>query len=227
MEEVRAERCRDFGDPCALALACRVLADEQVAVLPTDTLYGFSVLGSSATGVERLRQLKGISHRRGFVALVDGARALAPYLGGGQDPRGVEFLSRVWPAPLTAVVRVRSPLPWAEPVESGWTGAFRMPAHPRLCQLLHRIGAPLLSTSVNRSGADPHRMLDAILLEFGGESGVWMFRDRGLERSASGSGSTVADFTTWPPRVLRAGRFDLEAALAAGTPAPEGRARRS
>jgi L-threonylcarbamoyladenylate synthase len=228
VEEVREERCRDFGDPGALALASRVLAEQQVAVLPTDTLYGFSVLGSSASGVERLLELKGVPRRRGFVALVAGVEALVPYLDAGQDLRGLDFLRRVWPAPLTAVMRVRAPVPWAEPVESGWTGAFRMPAHSRLCQLLQRVGTPFLSTSVNRTGAAPLLTLDAIRLEFGGEPDVWMFRDRGLESATAASASTLADFTTWPPRVLRAGRFDLEAALATSqAPRPEGRARRS
>jgi hypothetical protein len=45
-----------------------------------------------------------------------------------------------------------------------------------------------------------------------------MFRDSRLERAATDHSavpaSTVADFGTWPPRVLRRGAFDLEAALA-------------
>jgi len=224
---VAGSRCWDFGDPCALDLACRVLAAHQVAVLPTDTLYGFSVPGISAAGVRRLMQLKGIPGRRGFVCLVGRVEDVEPYLAPDQDPRGLDFLRRAWPAPLTAVLRVRAPLPWAEPVESRWTAAFRVPAHPRLRALLDRIATPLVSTSVNRSGCEPLRTLEAIGREFGREPDVWMFGDRGLESRRQQPGSTVADFTTWPPRVLRPGAIALEGAADALDAGPTSGSERS
>jgi L-threonylcarbamoyladenylate synthase len=149
------------------------------------------------------------------VALAGRVEAIEGYLAPDQDGRALEFLRRVWPAPFTAVLRVRQALPWAEKLESNWTAAFRVPAHPRLRLLLARLGTPLLSTSVNRTGQEPLRSLEAIARAFGGAPDVWMFRDRGLEARPS-LGSTLADCSLWPPRLLRPGRVALEALLAAG-----------
>lgn len=211
---MRRGRRFDFGDPCALRVAVRQLEAGNVAVLPTETLYGFSVPAASEAGLRRVMQLKRISHRRAFVALVHDVDALEPHLVADSE-RVFELLRRVWPAPLTAVVRVRSPLAWGKRLESGWSAAFRVPAHPRLRLLLVRLARPLLSTSVNRTGESPFVTLDAIGRVYAREPDVWMFRDRGLENVGTGAGSTVADFTVWPPRVLRPGRFDLERVLGA------------
>jgi tRNA threonylcarbamoyl adenosine modification protein (Sua5/YciO/YrdC/YwlC family) len=190
-----------------------VLARGHVAVLPTETLYGLSASAESAAAVSRIMQLKCIDEQRGFVALVESAAALRMYLAAGVEPRILGFLRNAWPAPLTAVVRVREPVAWGKQLDSGWSAAFRVPAHARLRALLARLRRPLLSTSVNRTGQPPLTTLEEIARVFGQEPDVWMFRDRGLEARHAAAGSTVADFTTWPPRVLRSGGFELEAAL--------------
>jgi L-threonylcarbamoyladenylate synthase len=203
----------DFGAPGALALACRLLAAGEALVLPTETLYGFSALANAAAARGRIEAWKGIAARRGFLALVPSLDAVWPFLAETQDRRAVHFLRAVWPAPLTAVLRVREALPWGEALESGATAAFRVPAHARLRALLEKVGAPVVSTSVNRTGEPALRRQADIARGFAGVADLWCFRDRGLEMRQAGPGSTIADCTGWPPRLLRPGLFDLEASL--------------
>ncbi len=209
----------DFGAPCGLDLACRLLRAGEVLILPTETLYGFSALGLEPA-LRRIQALKARPPQRGFLALLERFECLAAFVHPAADARALALLRRVWPAPLTAVLPVREALPWGEALESGPTAAFRVPAHPRLRRLLAKLGAPLVSTSVNKSGAEPLRSAAAIAGVFGSEDDLWLFRDRGLEKCAEALGSTVADMTVWPPQVLRRGRFDVAAALS-GSPGEE------
>lgn len=207
----------DFGDPGAPYLARRLLRDGGVAVLPTETLYGFSVLASDEAARRRILALKRSPPGRAFLGLAASAEAVELHVDTIRFGDPVRFLRRVWPAPLTAVLPVERALPWGEPLESGGTAAFRVPAHPRLLLLLRELGQILLSTSVNRRGQKPLLRIAEISAAFGREPDVWLFRDRRLERAAAHTSampaSTVADFSTWPPQVLRPGAFDLEAAL--------------
>ncbi len=205
----------DFGDPGALCLARRLVLAEKAVVLPTETLYGFSALASSGKARKQIEEWKGIEAPRSFLALVANFESIVPFLNPGQDRRILGFLRQAWPGPLTAVLQVERAQPWGETVESGSTAAFRIPAHPRLRQLLAAIGAPVVSTSVNRSGSPPLQHEDEIRAQFGAADDLWFFRDRGVETRAPGRGSSVVDFRNWPPRLLRPGAFDLNAALAA------------
>lgn len=203
----------DFGAPGALALACRLLGAGEALILPTETLYGFSALGTDVAARRRIEAWKGITSPRGFLALVPSFAAVSPFLASTQDRRALHFLRTVWPAPLTAVLRVREALPWGEALESQHTAAFRVPAHARLRALLEKVGAPVLSTSVNRTGTPALQRQTDIAPAFATVADLWFFRDRGLETRAAGPGSTIADCTVWPPRLLRPGLFDLEASL--------------
>ena len=208
----------DFGDPAAPYVARRILAAGEVAVLPTESLYGLSVLADSEVGRQRLLELKRSASKRPFVGLAATLEVVEAVVDAQACPGSLAFLRRVWPAPLSAVLPLRRALPWGEPLESGGTAAFRVPAHARLRDLLAALGRIVLSTSVNVSGEPPLRTMASIHEAFGADD-VWMFRDARLERQATNpllpEPSTLVDCTVWPPRVLRAGAFALDAALAA------------
>jgi L-threonylcarbamoyladenylate synthase len=199
----------------------RLLRQGAVVALPTETLYGFSCLAHSEIGIRRIMQLKGISQRRGFVALAGGIEIVGRYLAREQEPRAVDFLRRIWPAPLSAVLRVRAPLPWGESQGTAHTAAFRVPAHTELLQLLQELGEPLVSTSLNRTGQAPLVRPEEILQEFGESLDLLILDDSDPERFAAHQekdlhvASSLADCTQWPPRSLRQGEFDLLAAVRA------------
>jgi L-threonylcarbamoyladenylate synthase len=214
-------RVLSWREPGAVQEIVRLLRQGSIVGLPTETLYGFSCLAHSEVGIRRVMQLKGITQRRGFVALAASADHVESFVSPAQERCALEFLRRVWPAPLTAVLRVRAALPWGESQAGVHTAAFRVPRQPELMALLRLLDEPLLSTSLNRTGAQPLSRPEEILQEFGAALDLLILTDDDAESSVRPAqkmaplASSLGDFTVWPPRSLRAGEFDLQAALQA------------
>lgn len=177
-------------------------------VLPTETLYGLSGRAADAASVERLVTAKRRSRNRSFVAIAGNLQTIQPYLAADTPSTTIRWLQETWPAPLSAILRVNQPLIWGRSgVDSGWTAAFRIPSHPWLLELAAQLGEPILSTSVNRSGAAPLLRATAIVAEFGTEVDL-LVEDPVLESLAEERvASTLVDATQWPPRVVRSGAW--------------------
>jgi len=153
---------------------------------------------TSASGVERIFDLKGREESRSLLVLVAAREQLAPL--GIAAPR--ELLDRffaLWPAPLTVVMPLRAPIAASA---GRRTLGVRVPAHAPLRRLLARVG-PLTGTSLNRSGEPPACDPDDVERSFG--AGLDVLVDGG--RTAGGLASTLLDATVDPPRVLRAGGY--------------------
>jgi L-threonylcarbamoyladenylate synthase len=88
----------------------------------------------------------------------------------------------------------------------GPTVAIRVPAHAPLCAVIEKVGEPIVSTSVNRTGTPPLDDAQAILREFGEEV------DAVFERTGpGGEPSTIVDLCGKTPRVVRGGSYTWEA----------------
>ncbi len=82
--------------------------------------------------------------------------------------------------------------------------AVRVPDRPLLAALLRRsAGAPVVSTSANRSGEEPATTLAEAEARLG--DGWTRSSIRGDGPSAAGTASALLDLTVWPPRLLRPG----------------------
>jgi L-threonylcarbamoyladenylate synthase len=199
-----------WSEPAALARVAAALRADAVVALPTETLYGLSCR-AQGSGLARIEALKGIVAPRGFVALAATSDEVERWTRIESRPR--RFLRATWPAALTAVLPVPSPLDWGEARDGLDTAAFRVPAHATLRALLAEVGEPVVSTSANRTGQPPLVEVGAIVEAFGPGLDLAVVDDVGPGTRAAGRASTVGDFTVWPPRILRSGEFDLEAAV--------------
>jgi L-threonylcarbamoyladenylate synthase len=200
-----------MDDEAALEGALRVLRQQgSLLVLPTETLYGFSARASDARSIERVQRLKGRGDR-GFVAIAADLPMVQRYLPEKTSVELIGWLAEVWPAALSVILSVNQTLHWGRgSVDSGATAAFRVPTHPWLRELAGKLGEPILSTSVNRSGAPPHVRCADIATEFGAQVD-YLIEDPGLEAATTERrASTLVDATQWPPLLLRQGAFPLE-----------------
>jgi tRNA threonylcarbamoyl adenosine modification protein (Sua5/YciO/YrdC/YwlC family) len=175
-----------------------VLASGGVAILPTDTIYGFHCAVSNARGIETILKLKGSAARAGLILLASDV-AMARALVARWPGRSARTLGRVWPAPLTAILPARGNLP--PRLSSSGTVAVRVPAHAELRAVIRALGEPIVSTSVNRSGDAPLTRIADIRRAFPGLGG---YLSRGGRSPALPS--TIVDFTGETATLVRAGR---------------------
>ena len=100
--------------PNSAAAAAAELKREQIVIIPTDTIYGFSgLIGKTA---ETIAHIKGREENKPFIALIAEPADIYRYT----DIVIPERLLALWPAPLTLIVPLKG-------TEQG-TQAFRCPA---------------------------------------------------------------------------------------------------
>jgi len=176
-----------------------VLLRGGVAVLPTDTIYGLHCAVFKRNAIERILQLKGRNVQKGFILLsscmdmVESVIAEWPY-----DSK--KMLLEIWPAPLTAVLPASNLLP--DYVVSDGRVAIRIPDRLWLREVISLVGEPLVSTSVNRSGKRPIKRIREIRKEFS-DLDIYV----SSPGRPSGKPSTLVDFTSRVPVILREGKY--------------------
>ncbi|MBP1620360.1 MAG: putative dsRNA-binding protein, predicted ribosome maturation factor [Acidobacteria bacterium] len=181
--------------PGAVAAAREALAAHGVIAAPTETFYGLSVDPADPAAVDRVRALKGRAGDRHLLVIGADFEQLAGLVEIAGDLE--RWLRKVWPAPLSVVLRARRSL-----AAAGETLAVRVPDHALLRALLERTG-PLTSTSANRSGGPPAASADEVAAAFGER--VALLLDGG--DTPGGLPSTLIDATGNDLRVVRAGAW--------------------
>lgn len=186
-----------IGDARSADMAHEVLERGGVTVLPTDTLYGLSARLSAEEGIRRISAIKRAPNDRRYILLASSIDMLDRFVRSyGCASR--ETLAAAWPAPLSVIVPSGPACPpWVGP-----TVAVRVPALPPLRALIERLGEPIVSTSVNRTGSAPLDDAHEIRHEMGAEVDLIL---TGLsdERMAS----TIVDLSGDVPRVVRRGSY--------------------
>ncbi len=183
--------------------AQRALESGELAVVPTDTVYGLAADAFSPEAVQRLLDAKGRTRQMPPPVLVGAPttlEALAAELPGWLRSMTAEL----WPGPLTVVVRQQASLSW-DLGETHHTVAVRMPDHPVALELLKQTG-PLAVSSANLTGRPAATTADEAEEMLGDAVAVYL--DGGT--SPGGTASTILDVTGTTPRVLREGPVDLD-----------------
>lgn len=164
-----------------------------VCILPTDTVYGLSAIavpGESAAE-KRLKHIKGRDDGKPFIRLIADPSDIKLY----SDAKIPRWLLEKWPGPVTVVV----------PVFGGETAAFRCPGDEWLRRVIRRCGAPIFSTSANKSGLPPMTRFSEIKEAF--EKDVDLIVFDGDVTAHSPSTIVALEGETW--RILRRGDEDI------------------
>ena len=167
-------------DPSSVEHAASCLSSGKIAVLPTDTIYGFSgivdvEMDSQFHTGDRIREIKDRDETKPFIHLIADPNDIRVYT---NDVIPEELLSK-WPGALSIIVHVKP----GSPLEAeGKTAAFRCPDDPWLRSVINAVGAPIYSTSVNRSGEPPLTDVAEIEKQFENEVDLIVF-DGDLEEN--------------------------------------------
>jgi len=193
----------DRPDSKVLDAAAAVLKSGGTVAFPTESFYGLGADALSPEAVRRVFRIKGRPESKPLLVLVDSMeRALA--LVEGASPGARELMARHWPGPLTLVLRAAPLVPTEVTAGSGTVGV-RVPGHAVALGLVRAAGMPVTAPSANPSGGAPPTRAGEVAASFG--DAVDFILDAGA--TAGGAGSTLADCTVWPPRILRQGPIRL------------------
>src|SRR3954447_18622107 len=195
MSVQRAPQCFDWppdDDARApiLAAAVAALRRGDLVVLPTDTVYGLAAHPDLPEAIASVYTVKERPPEKALPLLVESAAQAATV--GVVSSLAERLMARFWPGGLTLVLAA---------CNGSGTLALRMPDHPVPLALIHALGAPLATTSANRSGQPSCTTAAAVLAQLPG--GYAVLIDAGP--SPGGLDSSVLDLSGEVPRLLRAG----------------------
>ena len=127
------------SDANSIDLTVEKLLQGDIVIIPTDTVYGFSgVVNSDFSSDVKIRIIKGREEAKPFIQLIGKPEDIFNYT---KDEIPEDLFSK-WPGALTIIVNDLN----------GGTTAFRCPGDEWLRTVINKVGYPLYSTSVNKSG---------------------------------------------------------------------------
>ena len=156
--------------------AAGLIRKGRLVAFPTETVYGLGADATSGAALERLRAVKGREADRGLSVLVAEVADLERFAP-GLPARARRLAERFWPGPLTLVVRAFDARLGAVATRRGV--GFRCSSHATAAALARACGRPIVSTSCNRSGAEPCRTAAEVETVFGAELAVAVGDDSG------------------------------------------------
>jgi len=137
--------------PALVKIVAGALANGQVAVLPTDTIYGLSCVADNSQAIRRIYRLKRRDFKKPLILLAASLAMVKKYA--FVSRRQEEHLKQIYKSarPTTVILRSRGLLP---PALSGNSDglAWRLPKNDFLIKILKIVRKPLVSTSFNLSG---------------------------------------------------------------------------
>jgi len=195
-------------DPSVMGDAGALIETGGLIGFPTESFYGLGANALDARAVARVFAVKGRPEAKPLLVLVDSvamAESLATEISSGTR----DLMARHWPGPLTLVLTASGRVPSGLTGGTGTVGV-RMPGHALARALVAAAARPVTAPSANPSAAPPPTTAEAVRQYFAGR--MELILDGGA--TAGGAGSTVADCTVWPPRILRQGPVVVEPACA-------------
>lgn len=133
-------------------LIVEYLKSGKVMAYPTDTVYGLGCDARNALAIKKINKIKGEKTKKPLLVLISDFKMLKKYC--FVNSRQLKYLKKVWPGPVTAILKCRSNLP-AELTGGLDSLAVRLPKAEFLVKIISKCGFPLVSTSLNKKGAKP------------------------------------------------------------------------
>lgn len=197
------------SDPASADAAAAVLLAGKIAILPTDTVYGFSAVAFSGVDGAKGRQKSGLDLKIDQIKKSPESKPLIELI---SDPLDIykytdqeipSKLLKKWPGALTLLVKNNA---WYKALTGREATAFRCPGDEWLRRVIGLCGGPIYSTSVNFSGKPVLETEEDILRDFGGV--VDLFVRDGDKKNALPS--TLVSLLAGEPKVIRQGAVKID-----------------
>lgn len=127
--------------------AIELLKSDQIAAVPTETVYGLAARYDSEKAIQAIFQTKNrpldhplIVHVGSIDTVFDLAIDIKPYV--------IRLIEAFWPGPLTLVLKKQKTVSNLITANQD-TVAIRMPNHPLMLDLINQLGVPVVAPSAN------------------------------------------------------------------------------
>lgn len=175
-----------------ISITSSLILKNEVVIIPTDTIYGFSGLLSSE---KDLMNIKKREKSKKLIYLIEKPEMALEHIDETFYSKfELDFFFSHWPNPLTIIYKGKTEK----------TIALRCPKDEWLSSLLSNVGYPIFSTSVNISGQASMERIEMIKKTF--EKDVSLIVDAG---DIKGKSSTILDVSERPFKVLRLGSYPI------------------
>jgi tRNA threonylcarbamoyl adenosine modification protein (Sua5/YciO/YrdC/YwlC family) len=191
----------EHPEPRKVRRAVDALTAGEVIGYPTDTVYGLGCDISSKKAIDRLYQIKGMDRAHPLAFICPDLSEIARYA--IVDNQIYRVLRRFLPGPYCFVLEATREVPRILQTKRKTIG-IRVPAHEVVTSVVRELGRPIISTTAQRAGAEPHVDAREIDDDFPG---------LGLVIDAGAGGlvpTTVVDLTVSPPMVIREGAGSID-----------------
>jgi tRNA threonylcarbamoyl adenosine modification protein (Sua5/YciO/YrdC/YwlC family) len=185
-----------YPEPRKVKRAVDALLDGEVIAYPTDTVYGLGCDLTNKKAVDRLYQIKGMDRSQPLAFICPDLSEIAKYA--IVDNQIYRVLRRFLPGPYCFILEATREVPRLVQTKRKTIG-IRIPDHEVTRALVAALGRPLISTTAQRAGAEPHVDPHEIDEDFKG---------LGLVLDAGAGGvvpTTVIDLSVTPPEIVRQG----------------------
>ena len=188
-----------------IIVASEIIKNGGLVVYPTETVYGLGCDPFNIQAVKRVFQVKGDRKKPlPILASSVGHVEKVAYLSDSAKCVVAEF----WPGPLTIVLRKKPSLPDIVTCNQDSVGV-RIPRHDVAIRLIQLSYGLLVGTSANKTGKKPPQTAEEAAKQIGKE--VDAILDGGP--ASFGISSTLVDFTSTKPKLLREGPISLKEIL--------------
>lgn len=188
-------------EPRKIQRAVDALQSGEVIAYPTDTVYGLGCDISSKRAADRLYQIKGMDRSHPLAFICPDLSEIAKYA--IVDNQVYRVLRRFLPGPYCFVLEATREVPRLLQTKRKTIG-IRVPNHEVTRALVRELGRPIISTTAQRSGQEPHVDPSEIDDDF---SGLGLVLDAGAGGVIP---TTVIDLTVVPPQIIREGAGSID-----------------
>ena len=130
----------------------KILKNDGIGIMPTDTIYGLVGSAFSISAVERIYQIKNRDEGKPLIVLIASIKDLERF-GAKINKKQSKILKKFWPGKISIILSCKS-LKFKYLHKGTKSIAFRLPAKKSLIEILKKTG-PLVAPSANPESLKP------------------------------------------------------------------------
>lgn len=179
------------------------LLDDDVVLLPTETVYGLGCKYDSKIGHSKIMSLKNRPVDKTLPICVGSYKQITKIAKLSLFQR--KAIRKLLPGPITVILRAKN---MPEYLTKNGTIAVRYSDDKWLSKVIRKLNSPICLTSANLSGQEPFKNIEEATITFSNRVAVYVD-----DKLVDGIPSTIVDLTTKELKILREGPISKEEIL--------------